>query len=55
MLSAAAEGALLNVGINLPGMSDAAFVEDMRREAAAIHAETQKLSAHILAEVVKRF
>ena len=55
MLSAAAEGALLNVGINLPGISDAAFVEHMRREAAAIQAETRKLRSNILAEVTKRF
>jgi glutamate formiminotransferase/formiminotetrahydrofolate cyclodeaminase len=54
MLSAAAEGALLNVGINLPGISDAAFVEDMRREAAAIRAETQRMLSDILAEVAKR-
>jgi len=55
MLSAAAEGALLNVGINLPGISDAAFVEDMRREAISIQAETQRLRSNILAEVTKRF
>ena len=55
MLSAAAEGALLNVGINLPGISDAAFVGDMRREAAAIQAETRRLGVDILAEVAKRF
>jgi formiminotetrahydrofolate cyclodeaminase len=55
MLSAAAEGALLNVGINLPGISDTAFVGDMRRETAAIQAETQRLRSNILAEVAKRF
>ena len=33
----------MNVGINLPGISDAAFVEEMRREAAAIRAETRRL------------
>lgn len=55
VLSAAAEGALLNVGINLPGISDAAFVEDMRREAAEIQAETQRLRLNILAAVAKRF
>jgi glutamate formiminotransferase/formiminotetrahydrofolate cyclodeaminase len=54
MLSAAAEGALLNVEINLPGISDAAFVEEMRREAAATQAETRRLSALVLAEVAKR-
>ncbi len=55
MLSAAAEGALLNVGINLPGISDAVFVEDMRREAAAIQAETHRLRLNILTAVTKRF
>jgi glutamate formiminotransferase/formiminotetrahydrofolate cyclodeaminase len=54
LLSAAAEGALLNVGINLSGISDAAFVEDMRREAAAIQGQTRKLCAGVLAEVAKR-
>jgi glutamate formiminotransferase/formiminotetrahydrofolate cyclodeaminase len=54
MLSAAAEAALLNVGINLPGISDAAFVELMRREAAAVQAETRRLRAGVLAEVAKR-
>jgi formiminotetrahydrofolate cyclodeaminase len=55
MLSAAAEGALLNVGINLPGVSDAAFVDEMRQEAAAIQAKTERLRSNILAEVAKRF
>lgn len=55
MLEAAAEGALLNVGINLPGISDAAFVEEMRVETAAIQTETWKLRSHVLAEVAKRF
>ena len=54
MLSAAAEGALLNVGINLSGISDAAFVEDMRRETTAIQAETRRLGAQVLADVAKR-
>ena len=54
LLEAAAMGALLNVAINLPGISDAAFVEEMRREAAAIRAETAGLRSRILAEVEKR-
>jgi len=54
ILSAAAAGALLNVGINLPGISDTAFVEDMRRETTAIQAETRRLGANVLAEVAKR-
>jgi formiminotetrahydrofolate cyclodeaminase len=55
MLSAAAEGALLNVGINLSGISDAAFAEGMRRETAVIQGETQRLRSHVLSEVTKRF
>ena len=55
MLSAAAEGALLNVGINLSGSSDAAFAELMHRETAAIRAETQRLRSHVIAEVTKQF
>ena len=54
LLEAAAMGALLNVAINLPGISDAAFVQEMRREAAAIRAETGRLRSRILAEVEKR-
>jgi formiminotetrahydrofolate cyclodeaminase len=54
LLEAAAMGALLNVAINLPGISDTAFVEEMRREAAAIRAETGRLRSRILAEVEKR-
>jgi formiminotetrahydrofolate cyclodeaminase len=54
LLEAAAQGALLNVGINLPGISDAGFVEEMRREAAAIQSETQRLRAVVLSEVAKR-
>ena len=54
MLSAATEGALLNVGINLPGISDAAFVEEMRRETVATQAESRRLGAGILAAVAKR-
>jgi formiminotetrahydrofolate cyclodeaminase len=54
-LSAAAEGALLNVGINLSGISDAAFAEDTRREATEIQAETRRLCSQVVAEVTKRF
>ncbi len=54
LLEAAAMGALLNVAINLPGISDAAFVDEMRREAVAIREETGRLRARILAEVERR-
>ena len=55
LLESAAEGALLNVGINLPGISDAAFAEGMRNETTAIRTETQKLRSQVLSEVAKRF
>ena len=55
LLEAAAEGALLNVGINLPGVSDAAFVGQMQRETATIQVEAQRVRSHVLAAVRKRF
>jgi formiminotetrahydrofolate cyclodeaminase len=55
LLEAAAEGALLNVGINLPGVSDADFVGQMQRETAAIQVDTQRLRSQVLAAVRKRF
>ncbi|MCA1580999.1 MAG: cyclodeaminase/cyclohydrolase family protein [Acidobacteria bacterium] len=55
LLEAAAEGALLNVGVNLSGISDPAFVAKMQRETAQIQNDAQRLRAHILASVRKRF
>jgi len=55
LLEAATEGALLNVGINLPGMSDLAFVGQMQRETAKIQVEAQRVRSHVLAAVRKRF
>jgi formiminotetrahydrofolate cyclodeaminase len=55
LLEAAAEGALLNVGINLSGISDAAFVADMQKQTATLQNDTQRLRAHVLAAVRKRF
>lgn len=54
LLEAAAQAALLNVAINLPGISDAAFVEEMRQEAVAIRVGTGRLRSRVLAEVEKR-
>ena len=55
LLEAAAEGALLNVGVNLSGISDPAFVAKMQGETAQIQNDAQRLRAHILAAVRKRF
>jgi len=55
LLEAAAEGALLNVGINLSGAGDPVFVADMQRETADLREETQQLRAHVLTAVRKKF
>lgn len=55
LLEAAAEGALLNVGVNLSGISDMPFVAKMQGETAQIQNDTQRLRAQILATVRKRF
>lgn len=55
LLEAAAEGALLNVGINLSGIDDAAFVAAMQRDTAEIQADAQRFRAHVLAAVRKSF
>jgi formiminotetrahydrofolate cyclodeaminase len=55
LLDAAAEGALLNVGINLPGISDQELVGAMQRETATIQEETRRLRSHVLQAVRARF
>jgi len=55
LLEAAAEGALLNVGINLSGVPEAAFVSAMQRETADLQVEAQRLRSHVLAAVRKSF
>ncbi len=55
LLEAAAESALLNVGINLPGVTDADFVTAMQRETADLHGDAQRLRSHVVAAVRKRF
>ena len=55
LLDAAVEGALLNVGINLSGIQDAAFVAEMQRETADLQVESQRLRSHVVALVRKRF
>lgn len=55
LLDACVEAALLNVGINLPGISDAAFVAEMQRETSDLQVESQRLRSQVVALVRKRF
>jgi formiminotetrahydrofolate cyclodeaminase len=55
LLDACVEGALLNVGINLSSIEDAAFVAEMQRETAILQGESQRLRSQVLALVRKRF
>ena len=55
LLETAAEGALLNVGINLPGVSDPQLVSRLQRETADLQENAQRLRSHVLAAVRKRF
>ncbi len=55
LLDACVEGALLNVGINLSSIDDAAFVAEMQRETAILQEESQRLRSQVLALVRKRF
>lgn len=55
LLEAAAEGALLNVGINLSGIEDPAFVAAMQKETASIQTDAQRIRAQIVAAVRKGF
>jgi formiminotetrahydrofolate cyclodeaminase len=55
LLEAAAEAALLNVGINLSGIADAEFVGQMQRETADLQTEAQRLRDQVVAAVRRRF
>jgi formiminotetrahydrofolate cyclodeaminase len=55
LLDACAEGALLNVGINLSGIEDPTFVAEMQRETAILQEESQRLRSQVVALVRKRF
>jgi methenyltetrahydrofolate cyclohydrolase len=55
LLESAVEGALLNVGINLSGVSDASFVARMQRETADLQVEAQRLRSQVVALVRKHF
>jgi formiminotetrahydrofolate cyclodeaminase len=52
LLEAAVQAALLNVAINLPGVSDEDFVARMRREASRLAADAERLRAEVL-EIVR--
>jgi formiminotetrahydrofolate cyclodeaminase len=55
LLAAAAEGALLNVGINLGGIRDAEFVGRMEKETALLTPEIQRLRDQTSALVRRSF
>jgi formiminotetrahydrofolate cyclodeaminase len=55
LLDAAAEGALLNVGINLSGIEDGALVSEMQRETADLQEEAQRLRSQVVALVRRLF
>ena len=55
LLESAVEGALLNVGINLPGASDTEFVGRMQRETTTLQVDSQRLRSQIVAVVRKKF
>lgn len=55
LLAAAAEGALLNVGINLGSIHDPAFIQAMEKETAALSGDIERLRAQVIALVRKTF
>ncbi len=55
LLEAAVQGALANVAINLPGISDAAFVNEMRAEAGRLQSGAERLRSQVLERVRKNF
>ena len=55
LLDACVEGALLNVGINLGGIEDTAFVAEMQKETAVLQEEARRLRSQVVALVRKRF
>lgn len=55
LLEAASVAALLNVGINLPGIADPAFVAEMQRKTAELAEESQRLRGKVLSLVRQKF
>ena len=54
LLEAAARGALLNVRINLPGVTDAAGAAEMAGEAASIEREVKQICSAVFASIGER-
>lgn len=55
LLDAAAEGALLNVGINLAGIADPAAVAELQKETLILQEESQRARSRVIEVVRKRF
>jgi formiminotetrahydrofolate cyclodeaminase len=55
LLEAAVQSALANVAINLPGISDAAFVNEMRAEALRLQTGAERHRSQVLERVRKNF
>jgi len=55
LLAAAAEGALLNVGINLGSIKDPAAVQAIEKETAKMSGDVERLRAQVIALVRKSF
>ena len=55
LLEAAAGAALLNVGVNLSGISDEGLVGELQRETADLQTEAQRLRDQVLASVRRTF
>jgi glutamate formiminotransferase/formiminotetrahydrofolate cyclodeaminase len=55
LLDACVEAALLNVGINLPGIDDPSFVAEMQRETADLQEKSQRTRSQVVALVRKSF
>jgi formiminotetrahydrofolate cyclodeaminase len=55
LLEACAEGALLNVGINLSGVDDPGFAGRMQDETAQLQSEVQRVRSQVLEFVRKKF
>ena len=53
LLEAAVQGALANVAINLPGIPDAAFVDETRAEALRLQSGAERLRSQVLERVRK--